>query len=260
MRAMQSSNPALSGRVLEQLSFGEESTTMTVNGMVIKTLTALGGVILTAGIAWIQFQKAAGAANDLAAGVQAVMPFVIGGGIVGFITAIVTMFKPMWAPYTTPVYALAEGLFLGSVSAITSAQFPDVGIVFQACCLTFGTLAVMLVLYQTRVIRVTEKLRAGIMAATGAVCLLYVASMVLGFFGVSIPYIHTSSTIGIAFSLFVVGLAAFNLLLDFDLVDRLVAQRAPKAMEWYAAFALLVTLVWLYLEILRLLSKLNSRD
>lgn len=257
---MQSSNPALSGNVLEQFTFGEESTTMTVNGMVMKTLAALGGVVLTAGIAWIQFQKALGVANDVGAAMQAVMPLMIGGAIVGFVLAIVTMFKPMWAPYTTPVYALAEGLFLGSISALISAQFPQVPIVFQACCLTFGTLFVMLLCYQTGVIKVTEKLRAGITAATGAVCLLYVVSMVLSFFGTQIPYIHTSNPIGIAFSVFVVGLAAFNLLLDFDLVDRLVAQRAPKAMEWYAAFALLVTLVWLYLEILRLLSKLQSRD
>jgi len=260
MRAMQSSNPALSGRVLEQFTFGEESTTMTVNGMVMKTVLALGGVMLTAGIAWFQFQKAAGAANDFAAAAQAVMPLMIGGLVVGLITAIITMFKPIWAPYTTPVYALAEGLFLGSISAIISANFPTVPIVFQACCLTFGTLFVMLICYQTGVIRVTEKLRSGIMAATGGVALLYFATMLLGFFGIQIPYIHSSGLIGIGFSVFVVGLAAFNLLLDFDLVDRLVAQRAPKAMEWYAAFALLVTLVWLYMEILRLLSKLNSRD
>lgn len=250
---MRSSNPALSDSILEDLSFSDQSTTMTVNGTAVKTLIALCLVFLTAGLVWIQF-------NSQGQNPAVVMPWLVGGGIVGFITAIATCFKPNWAPWTTPVYALAEGCFLGAISGITAARFPDVPIVFQACCLTFGTLFTMLILYQTGVIKVTERLRSCIMAATGAICLLYLATIVLGFFNVSIPYIHGSGKIGIAFSLFVVGLAAFNLVLDFDLIDRLVAQRAPKSMEWYAAFALMVTLVWLYIEILRLLSKLNSRN
>ena len=247
---MRTSNPAFGENVLREISFTDESTTMTVNGMVVKTLMALCGVLLTAGMAWIKFRDA---------GFAGVQPFLWGGMIIGLIAAVVTCFKPMLAPYTTPVYALAEGAFLGSVSAIIAAQYPQVNIVFQACLLTFGTLFVMLICYQTGVIRVTDRLRAGITAATGAVFLLYLVTFVLSFFGVSLPFIHSSGLLGIAFSLFVVGLAAFNLLLDFDLVDRLVAQRAPKAMEWYAAFALMVTLVWLYMEILRLLSKLNDR-
>ena len=245
---MRTSNPAFGDRVLREISFTDESTTMTVNGMVIKTLVALAGVFLTAGMTWIHFQKGGN-----------VMPHMIGGGIVGFVVAIATVFKPTWAPYTTPVYALAEGCFLGGISAIIARAYPQVDIVFQACCLTFGTLFVMLIAYQTGLIKVTERLRSCVMAATGAIMLLYSVSFVLGFFGVTVPYIHGSGKIGIAFSLFVVGLAAFNLLLDFDLVDRLVAQRAPKAMEWYAAFALLLTLVWLYMEILRLLMKLQNR-
>ncbi|MEO2031829.1 MAG: Bax inhibitor-1/YccA family protein [Planctomycetaceae bacterium] len=247
---MRTSNPAFGENVLREISFADESTTMTVNGMVTKTLMALTALMLTAGLAWIQFEKG---------GYGAVQAYLWGGLAIGLVTSIATCIKPMWAPYTTPVYALAEGAFLGSLSAIISAQYPKVNIVFQACCLTFGTLFVMLIIYQTGVIRVTDRLRAGITAATGAIFLLYLVSFVLGFFGVSIPFIHGSGWLGIAFSLFVVGLAAFNLLLDFDMVDRLVAQRAPKAMEWFAAFALMVTLVWLYLEILRLLSKLQSR-
>lgn len=247
---MQSSNPALREGVLREISFADDSTTMTVNGMVTKTLMALAALMLTAGLAWIRFRDG---------GIDAVQPFLWGGLVIGLITGLVTSFKPMWAQYTTPVYALAEGAFLGSISAIISAQYPQVNIVFQACCLTFGTLFVMLICYQTGVIRVTAKLRAGIVAATGAIFLLYLVSFALSFFNIAIPYIHSGHPIGIAFSLFVVGLAAFNLLLDFDLVDRLVAERAPKAMEWYAAFALMVTLVWLYLEILRLLSKLQDR-
>ncbi len=247
---MRTSNPAFGENVLREISFAEESTTMTVNGMVMKTLMALAAVLLTAGLAWLQFQKS---------GYAGVQPYLWGGLIVGLIAAVVTFSRPTLAPYTTPVYALAQGAFLGAISALISYQFPKVNIVFQACCLTFGTLFVMLICYQTGVIRVTERFRAGVTAATGAVCLLYFVTIVLSFFGVSLPFIHSSGPLGIAFSLFVVGLAAFNLLLDFDLVDRLVAQRAPKAMEWYAAFALMVTLIWLYLEILRLLMKLQDR-
>jgi uncharacterized YccA/Bax inhibitor family protein len=245
---MRTSNPAFGENVLREISFTDESTTMTVNGMVTKTVIALAGVVLTAGMTWIHYQNGGN-----------IMPHLAGGVIIGLIMALTTCFKPAMAPYTTPVYALAEGCVLGAISAITAAQYPQVNIVFQACCLTFGTLFVMLIIYQTGVIRVTDRLRAGITAATGAIFLLYLVSFVLGFFGVSIPFIHGSSWMGIGFSLFVVGLAAFNLLLDFDMVDRMVAQRAPKAMEWFAAFALMVTLVWLYIEILRLLSKLQGR-
>ena len=180
--------------------------------------------------------------------------------IVGALTCLATMFKPNWAPITAPVYSLAEGFLLGGISAFVQAQFPGEPIVFQALGLTFGTAFVMMVLYQTGTIRVTEKLRSGIMIATGAICLLYLVSFVMRFFGTSIGFIHDATPIGIAFSVFVVGLAAFNLLLDFDLIDRLSAQGSPKRMEWYGAFALMVTLVWLYIEILRLLSKLNRRD
>lgn len=244
---MQSSNPVFRDSMLRDLTF-DQSTTMSVNGTVVKTLISLCLVFLTAGMVWIQFRNGAD-----------IMPWVMGGGLVGFGLAIATCFKPDWAAWTTPAYSLAEGCFLGGISAIAAARFPTVPIVFQACCLTFGTLFAMLILYQTGVIKVTERLRSCVMAATGAVALLYLASIVLRLFGFPITFIHSSGGIGIAFSLFVVGLAAFNLVLDFDLIDRLVARRAPKQMEWYAAFALMVTLVWLYIEILRLLSKLNSR-
>ncbi len=249
---MRSSNPVLSDGVLQNVTFADESaTTMTVQGVVLKTILALLGVLLTAGISWIQFSRG---------GYPAVVPLMTGGLIAGLITSLITVFRPAWAPFTTPLYALAEGAFLGGISAIIAAAYPQVSIIPQACALTFGTLFVMLICYQSGIIRVTEKLRAGIVVATGAVALLYLVTFVLSIFGVAVPYIHSAGPIGIAFSVFVTGLAAFNLLLDFDLVDRLVAQRAPKQMEWYAAFALLVTLVWLYLEILRLLSKLQSRD
>ncbi len=246
---MRSSNPALSGNVFQNIDFGAESTRMTITGTALKTVIALMLAFLTAGFTFIKFQQG-----------QNVIPYLIGGVIVGLIAFMVTMFKQEWAPITTPVYALAEGFFLGGISAMIQSRFPQVPIVFQACGLTLGVLFIMLVLYQTGIIKVTDKLRMGIVACTGAIALLYLVSFALSFFGMPIAFIHNAEPMGIAFSVFVVGLAAFNLLLDFDLIDRMASQGAPKYMEWYGAFALMVTLVWLYMEILRLLSKLNRRD
>lgn len=261
---MRSSNPALGENVFRNFEEYGDSTTMTVTGTATKTLIALMLAFLTAGYVWFKFVET-GAMKlplnpaALQAGTSAIMPWMIGGLVVGLVLSLATMFKPAWASFTTPLYALAEGCFLGGISAVVQAQFPHVDIVFQALGLTFGTAFVMMVLYQTGMIKVTEKLRAGIMAATGAIFLLYLVSMVMNMFGTEVPYIHGSGKVGIAFSIFVVGLAAFNLLLDFDLIERMSAQRAPKHMEWYGAFALMTTLVWLYIEILRLLSKLNRR-
>ncbi len=257
MRQMTSSNPALTGSAFKNFESYGDTSTMTITGTAVKTLIAIMLALLTAGMTWFKFQEAGGVAAGAA---QTIMPLMFGGAIVGFILAMVTIFKPVWAAYTTPLYALAEGCFLGGISAIVQSQFPTVPIVFQACCLTFGTLLVMLFLYQSGIIKVTDKLRMGITAATGAICLLYVVSMVMGMFGMPIGFIHNATPMGIGFSLFVVGLAAFNLLLDFDVIDRLASSNAPKYMEWYGAFSLMVTLVWLYMEILRLLSKLRSRN
>jgi len=257
---MRSSNPVLSDSVFRNFEDYGDATTMTVTGTTVKTLIALLLAFLTAGFVWLKFEKLGGMKTPAnPAAVSAIMPYLIGGFVVGLIASIATVMKPVWATFTTPVYALAEGCFLGGISAVVQAQFPDVPIVFQALGLTFGTATVMMLLYQTGMIKVTEKLRAGIMAATGAIALVYLISIGLRFFGMNMPFIHEATPIGIGFSLFVVGLAAFNLLLDFDLIERLSAQRAPKHMEWYGAFALMVTLVWLYIEILRLLSKLNRR-
>lgn len=256
---MHSSNPALSDKVFQNFESYGDTTVMTITGTVTKTLITLTLALLTAGWTWHTFEEAGGAALGPQA-VGVIMPYMLGGMVVGLIVALVTMFKQTWAPMTTPVYALAEGFFLGGISAITQAQFPDVPIVFQALGLTFGTAAVMLIAYQTGLIKVTDKLRSCVIAATGAIFLVYLVSMVLNFFNMGVPYIHGSGMVGIGFSLFVVGLAAFNLLLDFDTIEGLSHQRAPKYMEWYGAFSLMVTLVWLYIEILRLLSKLNRRD
>jgi uncharacterized YccA/Bax inhibitor family protein len=183
----------------------------------------------------------------------------MGLGLVGgFICAIVTVFKKEWSPVTAPLYALLEGLALGGFSAIFEMRYPGIGI--QAVGLTFGTLFALLVVYRSGMIRVTQKFRLGVFAATGGIALFYILEMVLGFFGVQFTSINGSGAIGIGFSLIVVGIAALNLVLDFDFIEQGVQHGAPRYMEWYGAFGIMVTLVWLYIEILRLLSKMRSRN
>jgi uncharacterized YccA/Bax inhibitor family protein len=187
------------------------------------------------------------------------MPHVLVGAIGGLVVAIVTIFKKEWSPVTAPLYAVLEGLFIGAVSAMFELRFP--GIVMQAAGLTFGTLGALLLAYRSGLIRATENFKLGVVAATGGIALLYLANIGMRLFGFEgMGFIHESSWIGIAFSGFVVVIAALNLVLDFDFIEQGVEHGAPKYMEWYAAFGLLVTLIWLYLEILRLLAKLQSRD
>jgi uncharacterized YccA/Bax inhibitor family protein len=184
-------------------------------------------------------------------------PYLIVGVIGGLVVGLITVFKKEWSPITAPLYCVLEGLFLGIISAIFEQMFP--GIVFQAVSLTFGTLASLLLAYKTGLIKATENFKLGVTAATGGIMMIYLINFVMSFFGSGIPYIHESGTFGILFSLFVVVIAALNLVLDFDFIENGVEQKAPKYMEWYAAFGLLVTLIWLYLEILRLLAKMRSR-
>ncbi len=215
---------------------------MTLQGTVNKTGLSLLILLAAAAFTW----------NQTASPI-----FIIVGALGGFVVALVTAFKREWAPVTTPIYALLEGLFLGGLSLLYEQQFP--GIVMNAVGLTFGTLAALLLAYRSGLIKATENFKLGIFAATGGIALLYLVSMGLGFFGIRIPLIHGSGVIGIGFSLFVVGIAALNLVLDFDFIERGAESGAPKYMEWYGAFGLLVTLIWLYIEILRLLAKLQSR-
>ena len=168
------------------------------------------------------------------------------------------IFKKTWAPFTVPVYALLEGLFLGGISRFFEDRFP--GIASQAIILTLGILGALLLAYKSKLIKPTENFKLGIAAATGGIFLIYMINIIMGFFGSSIPMIHESGMIGIGFSVFVVIIASLNLVLDFDFIEQGVEQGAPKYMEWYGAFGLLVTLIWLYLEILRLLAKLQSRN
>jgi uncharacterized YccA/Bax inhibitor family protein len=187
-----------------------------------------------------------------------VAPWMLGGLFGGFIVGLVTIFKKEWSPVTAPVYALLEGLALGGISAVFELRYPGIGI--QAVSLTFGTLFVLLLAYSSGWIKVTDKMRLGIVAATGGIAVFYLLQMVLGFFGVHFTTINGSGPIGIGFSLVVVAIASLNLILDFDFIEQGVKIGAPKYMEWYGAFGIMVTLVWLYLEILRLLSKMRSRN
>jgi len=243
---LRTSNPVLKPDTFREtaISFGD---TMTVSGTVNKTGVLLLCAVATAIFSWQRFVTAP----------ESVLPLILVGAIGGFVVALVTVFKKEWSPVTAPIYALLEGLVLGSISASFEASYPSIAI--QAVGLTFGTLFALLLAYTSRLIRVTDKLRLGIVAATGGIALFYLASFILGFFGIHFRAIHGSGTLGIVFSAVVVVVAALNLVLDFDLIENAAAAGAPKYMEWYGAFGILVTLIWLYLEILRLLAKLRSR-
>jgi uncharacterized YccA/Bax inhibitor family protein len=245
---MRTANPALNEKTFRTVEHTATGETMTLDGTVNRTAILALLVILSAMWTWkMAF------ANDPLVGA-----WTIGGAISGFVIAIVTVFKKNWSAVTAPMYALAEGLFLGGLSAFFETVYP--GIVIQAVSLTFGTLVCLLLAYRSGIIKATENFKLGIVAATGAIGLIYLVTMGLGFFGIKMPFIHESGIIGIGFSLFVVVIAALNLVLDFDFIENGAAQGAPKYMEWFAAFGLMVTLIWLYVEILRLLSKLRSRN
>ncbi len=250
---IRSGNPALKESTFLDLGSGtvvsRDAGAMTLNGTVTKTGLLLVLAVITATFAWLQVSTPAGIANY---GIYA-----WGGAIGGLVLALVTIFKKEWSPVTAPLYALVEGFFLGAISAVFEMRFP--GIVFQAVLLTFGTLFALLFAYRSGLIKATENFKLGVVAATGGIALVYLATIVLGFFNINIPMIHESGIVGIGFSLFVVVIAALNLVLDFDFIENGVEQGAPKYMEWYGAFGLMVTLVWLYIEFLRLLSKLQSR-
>lgn len=263
---MRTGNPALSESVfLDAARDYSHSQTMTLEGTVFKTGVLLSVLVAAASFTWAEIGMALPAltAEATSEAARLTVPsnayiFMLVGMIGGFVVSLITILKPSVSPYSAPLYAALEGLALGGISMIFEYQFP--GIVVQSVGLTFGTLAALLAAYSTRLINPTENFKLGIVAATGGIGLVYLASFVLGFFGVSIPFIHQSGAIGIGFSLFVVVIAALNLVLDFDFIENGVRQGAPKYMEWYGGFGLLVTLVWLYLEILRLLSKLRDRD
>ena len=239
---MRSGNPALSSKIFNNID-REATEKMTIEGTVNKTAMSLLLLMATASYTWINHS----------------LGLMIFGFVGGFIMALITIYKKTWAPYTVSGYALLEGLALGGISRIFESQYP--GIASQAIFLTFGILAALLIAYKTGFIKPTENFKLGVFAATGGIFVMYLISFIMSFFGsgMSILNPNNASMLSIGFSLFVVVIASLNLVLDFDFIEEGAERGAPKYMEWYGAFGLLVTLIWLYLEILRLLAKLYSR-
>lgn len=255
MNLTQSSNPVFSNAVFDRIQTGTQGDRMTINGTVNKTGLMLLILIFAAIFTWRKFFGAYDYTSPQEA-FSAVSVWLLVGGIGGFITALITTFSPRKAHVTAPVYAVFEGLFLGGISAFFESMYP--GLVMRAVALTFGVFFVMLLLYRSGTIRATGKFRMIVLAATGGIALVYLASFIAGLFGVNMAFLHDSSPLSIGISLVIVAVAALNLILDFDFIERGAAEGAAKYMEWYGAFGLMVTLIWLYLELLRLLSKLAS--
>lgn len=244
---MRSGNPLLRDNLFVRSGTSEQP--MTLSGTINKTALLLAMTLITAVWMWQRFMQL----QDTAP----LMPWLMGGVIGGLVFALITCFARRTAWITAPLYALCEGLFIGGISAIYELRYP--GLVMQAVSLTFATLACMLVAYRTGLVRVTERFRSGLVAATGAIALLYLVNMVMGMFGHPLAFLNASTPLGIGVSLVITGVAAFNLVLDFDFIASGVARQAPRHMEWYAAFGVLATLIWLYIEMLRLLAKLRDR-
>ena len=257
MDITKSSNPVFGKNIFNQAATNTSDGVMTVNGTINKTGLMLLIVVFAATFTWRKFM---GAVDPALPGAMppGLIGWMIGGAIGGFITALITVFSPRRAAMTSPIYAVFQGLFLGAISAMFEAMYP--GLVMRAVSLTFGVFFIMLLLYRSGTIRATEKFRTVIFAATGGIALVYLVSFVAGMFGANFGFMHGNSLISIGFSLVVVVVAALNLILDFDMITKGANARAPKYMEWYGAFGLMVTLIWLYLEMLRLLSKLSSRN
>lgn len=251
MSLFKSGNPTLSEKQFQQTTSGYNSyETMTVRGTMNKFGFLMLMVMAGAAFSWQAFNEG-----------KNITPYLLIGALGGLVVALVITFKKEWSGYLAPAYGILEGVFVGAISAyfnfLFREKYPD--IIMHAVLLTFAVAASMYLLYSLRIIKVTERLRSVIFVATASIAVFYLLTWILGFFGIHFAFLTTGSTFGIVFSLAVIGIAALNLLLDFDMIERGSEMGAPKFMEWYGAFGLLVTLVWLYLEILRLLSKLNDR-
>lgn len=220
---------------------------MTIDGTVNKAFITFVLLLAGAFVSWSMYFDG-----------QNVVPYAVGGAIAGFVLALIVSFKPKTAPFLVPVYAVLEGIFLGALSANYESLYQ--GITLQAALLTIGVFVALLLAYKSRLIKATENFKLGVFSATLGIAIVYLISFVLGFFGVTVPYLHDNSWLGIGISLVIVVVAALNLVLDFDFIESGARHGAPKYMEWYGAFGLMVTLVWLYIEMLRLLAKLRSRD
>lgn len=250
MNLDKSSNPTFSDRILCDYSYADADRTMTVQGAVNKVILLMALVIAAAAFTWSKFMVQAETGEGIVQG------WMIGGSIVGFILALVISFKKEMAPFLSPIYAVCEGLCIGALSAYFELMFP--GLVMRAVVLTFGVLFAMLFLYKTRMIQATQRFRAIVMAATIGIAVAYLATFIIGLFGVNTTFMFGGGTLGIVISLVIVVVAALNLILDFDFVEKGADAGLPAYFEWYSAFGLMVTLIWLYIEILRLLAILAS--
>ena len=250
MELFKSGNPALNQKFFEKSLQVDQTEVMTERGTLNKFGFIFLLVLASASFTWSAFYQG-----------KNVLPWILISAIGGLILAFVISFRPKWSSYLVPAYGLLEGVFVGGISAYYNYAFAEKapGIVMQAVGLTFGVVIAMYLLYRFRIIRATEKFKAVIFTATAGIALFYGLAIILRLFGIQMPLIHESTTLGIGFSLIVVAIAALNLILDFDMIENGVAMGAPKYMEWFGAFGLLVTIVWLYIEILRLLSKFASR-
>jgi uncharacterized YccA/Bax inhibitor family protein len=253
MALIKTSNPALGQNTFRDVQYGgmiDAADRMTLSGTVNKTGILLICAMATAAWTWHLFLQSRDAST--------VAPLMMVGFLGGFVFALITAFKKEWSAVTAPAYALLEGLALGGFSAVLEVRYP--GLPMEAVGLTFGTLIALLLAYRSGLIKVTRKFALGVAAATGGIFLFYMLEMVLGFFGIHFAAVNGAGPIGIGFSLIVVGIAALNLVLDFAFIEQGVQYGAPRYMEWYGAFGIMVTLVWLYIEILNLLAKMRSRD
>ena len=247
MAVMRTSNPALNAKTFADVRRDPNAPPMTLEGTVNKTAFLLFLVVVPAAWVWSQVRL------DPAVATQ----WILIGAIGGFVVALTTIFKKEWSPVTAPIYAALEGLALGGLSSVLEVKYP--GIAMQSVALTFATLAAMLVAYRSGLIQATEKFKLGVAAATGAIAIYYVIGFIMSLFGAAMPFLQGNSTASIVVSGVIVVIAALNLILDFDFIETGVQGGAPKYLEWYGAFGLMVTLIWLYLEILRLLAKARSR-
>jgi uncharacterized YccA/Bax inhibitor family protein len=240
---LRSGNPALRNDAFISTRAASGENAMTIQGTANKALILLGVAAIAFAWAW----------SRPSMGLTLLLPALI----LGFIASLVTIFKKEWAPVSAPIYAILEGVVLGAISMVFERSYP--GIAKQAILLTFGVLFSLLAVYKSGLIKPTQNFKLGVFAATGGIGIFYLVSMIAGFFGVHFSILYGNGPLAIGFSVVVVIIAALNLVMDFDFIEQGAEQGAPKYMEWYGAFSLMVTLVWLYMEILRLLSKLQSR-
>lgn len=252
MALFQSDNPTLSQKIFSRSLTQQDVGTMTVRGAIGKFGFLLFMVLAAASYTWYLYYN-----NQP----QTMMTLMWVGIIGGLISVLAICFKPTLAPYLSPAYGILQGFFLGAISAVLNNAFSEryPGLVMQAVGLTFGVALAMFLLYNFRIIKATEKFKSIIFAATAGIAIFYLITLVLRLFSVNIPFMYDSSLLGIGISLFIVAIAALNLIIDFDMIEKGADMGAPKYMEWYGAFGLLVTMIWLYIEILKLLSRFAGR-